>query len=185
MNVLWLSIYAGLLAFWRRRDTPDFDEVFAEFSPALARMAASYAPPGPAREDLNQEILMALWQAIPRFEGASSLRTFVFRVAHNQCIDAIRRGKINLAEPEELDTMPARQDSPEQHAAHLQQLERLARSMRAHLSPSHRQALSLALEGFSHQEIAETMGISLSAVAVRVHRARQTLKSLESEEHIS
>lgn len=183
MGLGLLTVWAGLLAFWRRLDTPDFDEIFAEFSPALARMAASYAPPGPAREDLNQEILLALWQAVPHFKGDCSLRTFVFRVAHNHCIDAIRRGKLTLAEQEELDALPSPHDSPEDHVTHLQQLELLARAMRRHLTPSHRQALSMALEGFSHQEIAETMGISLSAASVRIHRARQTLKQLDTGSH--
>ena len=48
---------------------PSWDEVRTAYGPALARVVASYAPPGPDREDLAQEVAMALVRALPAFRG--------------------------------------------------------------------------------------------------------------------
>ena len=58
---------------------------------ALGRLASSYAGSTGERDDLLQEIALALWQALPRFRGESSERTFLFRIAHNHCINHIVR----------------------------------------------------------------------------------------------
>ena len=58
---------------------------------ALGRLASSYAGNTGERDDLLQEIALALWQALPRFRGECSERTFLFRIAHNHCINHIVR----------------------------------------------------------------------------------------------
>ena len=65
---------------------PSWSEVRAAYGPALARIVASYAPPGADREDLAQEVAMALVRALPTFRGEASLRTYVMRVARNVCL---------------------------------------------------------------------------------------------------
>src|SRR3989442_5510001 len=64
----------------------DFDAVIRAHGDALERVAWGYVDNAPDREDLMQEILMALWRALPRFRGESSLRTFALQVAHNRSI---------------------------------------------------------------------------------------------------
>lgn len=59
--------------------------------PALARVVASYAPPGSNREDLAQEVAMALVRALPAFRGQASLKTYVLRIAHNICLRQVMR----------------------------------------------------------------------------------------------
>ena len=49
-------------------------------------MAGAYEREPAAREDLYQDVLIALWRALPRFRGESSLATFVFRVGHNRAM---------------------------------------------------------------------------------------------------
>lgn len=151
---------------------PEFEAVMKEFGASLFRMAASYAPPGAAREDLEQEIALAIFEALPRFRQDSSLRTYVFKVANNRCIDLLRRGKLPLVdEPkEQSDSAP----SPEQVVSARIDLERVAAALRT-VPIAQRQSLLLALEGLTHAEIAEAMGVSESAISVRIHRARHTL----------
>ena len=55
----------------------DLDEVIRAHGDALERVAWGYVDNAPDREDLMQEILVALWRALPRFRGEASLRTFV------------------------------------------------------------------------------------------------------------
>ena len=63
-----------------------FQRVLDEFGDAIWRLTAGYATDPDARQDLRQEILVGLWEALPRFREESSLRTFVFRLAHNRGI---------------------------------------------------------------------------------------------------
>src|ERR1700724_2356569 len=69
----------------------DFDRLIAAYVPALTRLTASYTTSSSDRDDLLQEIAMALWQALPRFRGECSERTFVFRIAHNRAIAHLAR----------------------------------------------------------------------------------------------
>ena len=56
----------------------------SEHERAIRRMASSYERDAARRQDLVQDIWLALWQALPGFRGDSSERTFVFRIAHNR-----------------------------------------------------------------------------------------------------
>src|SRR5215212_5546766 len=68
-----------------------FDRLVAANGPALTRLAGSYTNTSTDRDDLLQEIAMALWQALPRFRGECSERTFLFRIAHNRAIAHLAR----------------------------------------------------------------------------------------------
>src|SRR5205085_9179105 len=70
----------------------DIERVIRDHGGLLERVAWGYVNNAHDRDDLMQEILMALWRALPRFRGDSSERTFVLRVAHNRGITfSIRR----------------------------------------------------------------------------------------------
>jgi len=159
-----------------------FDELLRDHGRALWRVVASYAPPGAERDDLAQEILVAVWQALPRFRGEGSSRSFVLRVAHNRGLShAWRRAKRAGAEREPLDVADPRPGADEQALAN-ERVERFLRHLRT-LPLGQRQILALAFEGLPHAEIAGIMGITRENVAVRLGRARDALRrSLEKEE---
>ena len=160
-----------------------FDEFLAEHGPALWRVIASYAPPGAERDDLAQDVLVAVWQALPRFRKEASLRAFVLRIAHNRGLShAWRRARapaLTTGLGEAVDPAPRADD---QFAAR-ERAERFLRHVR-HLALGQREVLTLALEGLSHAEIATIVGISVENVAVRLGRAREALRrSIEEEEN--
>jgi DNA-directed RNA polymerase specialized sigma24 family protein len=70
-----------------------FEHLLAVYGPALSRLAASYTNTLSDRDDLLQEIAVAVWQALPRFRGESSERTFVYRIAHNRAITYLARAR--------------------------------------------------------------------------------------------
>ena len=61
-----------------------FGRLLQEHGPALNRLAAGYEWDPVERQDLLQDIALAIWRALPAFRGESSERTFVFRIAHNR-----------------------------------------------------------------------------------------------------
>jgi RNA polymerase sigma-70 factor (ECF subfamily) len=149
--------------------------------PALGRLAGSYAGSTGERDDLLQEIALALWQALPRFRGECSERTFLFRIAHNRCINHIaRRRSMDSLQALELD--PADESRPvDQALSAAQDSARLGNAVRR-LPVIQRQVIVLALEDMEYHEIADVLGISESNVGVRLNRARASLRKLMGED---
>ena len=143
---------------------------------ALSRLAASYTRGSDDRDDLFQDIAVAIWQALPRFRGECSERTFLFRIAHNRGIAYIARRRPPTIEPgEDLDLRDERPD-PEQSLSIEQQRQRLVDAIRK-LPVGYRQVVTLALEGMSYTEIGDVLGIAESNAGARLTRARQMLRT--------
>src|SRR5688572_17167780 len=90
------------------------NELLAVHGGALARLAASYVRATADRDDLVQDIIVAIWRALPRFRGECSERTFIYRIAHNRSIAYITRRRLPVEDsPESVDVEDAR-PNPEQ-----------------------------------------------------------------------
>jgi RNA polymerase sigma-70 factor (ECF subfamily) len=149
-----------------------FDRLMAENAPALARMAASYTPTAADRDDLVQEMALAIWRALPHFRGECSERTFLYRIAHNRAVTHVtRRPRATMEVVDVADSAP----SPEAGVERDQQGERLRRAVRE-LPLPYRQAITLLLEGMDYGEIAQVLGLSESNVGARLSRARKMLR---------
>jgi RNA polymerase sigma factor (sigma-70 family) len=170
---------AGGLVSELARETLDgrFSRLLTANHAPLTRLASSYASNRSDRDDLLQEIAIALWRALPGFRGDCAERTFVFRIAHNRCLTHLskRRDTVSLddagIDPEAPDV------SAEAAMAEEQERRRFAQAVRG-LPVIHREVLVLFLEGMDYGEIAAVVGISQSNVGVRLNRARQQLKAL-------
>ena len=149
-----------------------------EHEPAIRRVASSYEREPARREDLVQEIWLALWQALPSFRGDCSERTFVFRIAHNRGVTHIQHWQRRRTEEldEEAAVIDERED-PLGDAIKRQRQERLKEAILG-LPLGQRQVVVLALEGLSHREAGEVLGLSENNVAVRLTRARSALAQL-------
>jgi RNA polymerase sigma-70 factor (ECF subfamily) len=154
-----------------------FGRLLAANHAPLTRLAASYAANASDREDLLQEIAIALWRALPSFRGECSERTFLFRIAHNRCITHLsrRRDTVSLDDAQVDPEDP--QVSSEAIVAEEQERRRFVQAVRE-LPVIHREVLVLSLEGMDYREIAAVVGVSESNVGVRLNRARQKLKAL-------
>lgn len=154
-----------------------FDALLAAHGRSLARLAASYARGGSERDDLFQEIALAIWRALPGFRGQCSERTFVFRIAHNRGISYLARRRTPAAGVDEEIELSDRRPNPEQALSADEESDRLARAVQR-LPIAHRQVVTLALEGLPYAEIADVLGISDSNVGARLTRARHMLREL-------
>jgi RNA polymerase sigma factor (sigma-70 family) len=152
----------------------DFERVVQAHGPTLWRLTAAHARTRADREDLYQEILTAVWRALPRFEGQSALTTYLYRIATNRGLSWRARHGRHAAEVEAQDTIHDPSPDPSEFAARRAERERLADAVRA-LPAALAQTVALFLEGLSHREIAEVLGITENNVAVRMNRARAAL----------
>jgi RNA polymerase sigma-70 factor (ECF subfamily) len=158
-----------------------FHRLLATNGPALLRLAASYTSTASDRDDLFQEICLAIWKALPGFRGESSDRTSIFRIAHNRAISHLaRRPRLPFAtgEIEVLDPNP----DPETDLLRRERGDSLTRAIRQ-LPLDYRQVMTLALEGLTYGEIAQVVGIGESNVGVRLNRGRAMLRRLMETRH--
>lgn len=158
-----------------------FEALLAEHGPMLRRIAGSYEADRERRRELEQDILLAVWRALPRWRGEGPVRAFIARVAHNRAVTHVAR---EAAEPRRAaldDELPATAPDPAEtfEAADLRQ--RLAEAVRR-LPLGLRQPAVLTLEGFSPAEIAGMLGLTANGVSIRLTRARAALRALMNPE---
>lgn len=167
-------------------DAAAFDELLAEHGALLARVAATYERDPSHREELLQEIALAVWRAWPSFRGECAPRTFLARIAHHRAVSHVARSARRRESPwpdlepdsieREAPSDPADPaPSPEAAALAAERSEALFCAVRDLPLPQ-RQTVSLVLEGFTHREVGEALGMTENHVAVTVHRAKQALR---------
>jgi RNA polymerase sigma factor (sigma-70 family) len=159
----------------------DARAVITQFAPALARVVASYERDRALQDELLQEVLMAILSSLPRLAHADKLKPFVFRIAHNRCVSHVAKRMRERAHQETLDDLAAEAASQEQALIEQERGARLLEAVRR-LTLPYRQVITLILEDMSYDEIADTLGISVANVAIRVNRAKQQLKVLLGHE---
>jgi RNA polymerase sigma-70 factor (ECF subfamily) len=153
-------------------------ELVATFDRAVNRIAASYEREPARRQDLVQDIWLAVWRALPSFRGECADRTFVFRIAHNRGVSHGQHWERRRTEVLDDDPpFPAAGPDPEDALSQHERRSRLQAAIAA-LPVGLRQVVVLTLEGLTNQEVAEVVGISENNVAVRLTRARAQLARL-------
>jgi len=154
-----------------------YQQTAAEYGAALDRLARAHEADADKRRDLLQEIHIALWRSFAAFEGRCSLRTWIYRVAHNAAASHVlqsRRAKSrNLVSLDVLDETPDERGSY-QAVDRQHDLERLLVLIQR-LKPLDRQIMLLYLEGEDAASIGEITGVSTGNVATKVHRIKQIL----------
>jgi len=171
-----LRILRGLGADERRRLEAQYIELWTQHGASLGRLASSYEAQDQACEDLLQEIRLAIWTALPRFRGESSVRTFAFRIAHNRALAHVWKRK-RSAVSEDLEGIEILDpgNGPDAIAAENFEQQRLFAAIRTLPLPM-KQVITLALEEISYREIGEILGLSENNVAVRLNRAKAQLR---------
>jgi RNA polymerase sigma factor (sigma-70 family) len=152
-----------------------FESVVSEHGPLIRRIARSYERNHALVDELVQDIYVALWEALPRFRGDAALRTFVVRVAHNRAITHVAKEARRPRSVELDERLPDPVTTPDKAAERDEARSRLEEAV-ARLPLGQRLVVTLALEGFSPDEIAEVLGIGVSAASVRLHRAKTSLQ---------
>lgn len=162
--------------------TTDLQALLQRQAAALERVVRRYVDDEAERDDLRQEIAIALWKAMPRFRGESSEEGYVLRIARNKAVDhcvARARWRSLLGEvtpgaaPLPHGTTPDPQDRVQ-----LAELRNRLQSALGLLPPTQRECVTLAAAGWSPAEIGEHRGCSANSVRVNLHRARAALRTI-------
>ena len=119
-------------------------------------------------KDLFQEILFQAWKSFPRFDGRSKFSTWLYRVSLNTVLTFKRRpAKVVTHENfESLQVAAEKSNTEETEALYL--------AIRA-LNEIDRMIISLHLDGYENEEIAEISGLTKNNTAVKLHRIKEML----------
>jgi RNA polymerase sigma factor (sigma-70 family) len=157
-----------------------FDRWLAEHAAVLHHVANGFAE-GADRADLMQELLLAVWRAVPAYRGGAQSSTFLYRVAHNAALTWKRtqrnyRQRLDRFEALEAPAAVASAvDGRESEA-----LKHLYVAIRR-LPPVDRSLILLHLDGVSYAGMAEIHGLTESNVGVRLNRLKQKLTDAMEE----
>lgn len=167
-----------------RRDQKAFAELFDYFAPRLKSYLQRLRMEPSQAEELTQEVMIVLWHKAGMFDPAkSSLATWLFRVARNRRIDALRRDRSALLDPEDPALQPSQPEAADDMLEAEQRDERVRKAM---LDLPEEQAVLVRQAFFlgrSHSQIAEDTGLPLGTVKSRIRLAFSRLRrSLESDE---
>ena len=127
-------------------------------------------------EDAFQEVLCVLWRDLETFDGRSSERTWVYRVATNTLL-MLKRKAINKPQ---VSVGVQNMENPPAHDG--DEAYRLLLQMVGSLEERDEQIVMAHLHGFSQQEIAQMTGLSIPTVACRMAKAKKWLKKQYNED---
>lgn len=139
-------------------------------------------------EDLAQKVFIQVFRAAKRYRPTAKFSTWLFTIARNLCLNEIRRRSRKPSQALDLTPELTSEDKAQNHGGWSeesptqsllrQELEEKIEQVLAKLPELQRSALLLLdRQGMSYEEIAQTLGKSVSAIKSLIHRARETLKS--------
>lgn len=140
----------------------------------------------PTADDLAQEAIVRAWHARHSFQGRSSLRTWLYRIASNVCLDELRRDRLR-ARPADLEALAAASirgdDDPEATVVATETLAGTILTAVQHLPPRQRAVLVLRDGlGWSADQTASAMDCSTAAANSALQRAREAIRRHASVE---
>ena len=175
------ALDATLIARHRAGDPDAFPAIYRNHAVAVYRRLTRILGPISEREDLVQEVFLALHRALPRFRGDAQLTTLVHRIAINRAYEHLRRQSrrpARLVDGWFFDDIAGLFSSPEHQSAAREDLAQVAHCL-ARIKPKKRIALLLrVVDGLSFEEIARLVDATPEAVAKRVQHGQRELDAL-------
>lgn len=132
---------------------------------------------GEDRNDLLQEVLLAVWKSIPAYRGQAKAPTYLYRVCHNCALLWIRTQKNYRRRIETFASFSPCELGSERDALRDEQLAQLYLAIHQ-LKPVDRSLILLSLDGLAYREMAEVLGLSESNVGVRLNRIKTELTQI-------
>jgi len=155
-----------------------FVQLLEQHKRILYKVASAYCADAEDRRDLAQEIVIQLWRAFPRYDDQFKFSTWMYRIGMNVAISFLRnerrRGRDTVALDEQVDLIDFA--AADRLMGKAGDDVRLLQRLVARLDEMSRALLVLYLEGYSHAEIAEILGISVTNTGTRINRIKERLR---------
>ena len=150
----------------------DFALIIKQHSRIINKVSYFYATGKLTFDDLRQEIYVNIWLGLKQFRGDSKISTWIYRVAVNSALMALRSSKPKI-ETVSLDfrLLDISSEIDDAQKENLQTLHSLINR----LENIEKAIILLWLDEYSYDEIADTVGLKRNTVAVKIHRIKEKL----------
>lgn len=155
----------------------EFLQLIRQHQGIIYKLAALYAADEEEKKDFCQEILLQAWKSFTRFRYEAKFSTWLYRVSLNTLLTIQRKERI-IDYRDSLDALENRATTGSGISPEAAALEQAIRR----LPETDRALISMHLDGYNHDEIAETIGINKNHVAVKLHRIKQQLSQILNPE---
>ncbi|PRB02069.1 RNA polymerase subunit sigma-24 [Chryseobacterium sp. MYb7] len=145
-----------------------FEEIYELYWQRIFRLCMGYVNDTNLAQDLAQETFIIVWQQLPKFRNESSIGTWIFRIASNNCLRQIEKEKKFSKTDLPINLEEKKQESMEPQIQMLYQFI-------SELPETDRIIISLELEEVKQAEIAHIVGLSESNIRVKIHRIKDKL----------
>ncbi len=150
-----------------------FIELVQNHQGIIHKVIYLYEDHAETREDLKQEVLLQAWKSYKNFRGEAKFSTWLYRVALNTVLSWRRKQRLEFTS-----NMP--RHIAEQPDTLSDEAELLWRAIKS-LEDIDRSLISMHLDGYSNEEIADILGISVNNTGVKLHRIKKNLSQLLSK----
>ncbi|MBV9027040.1 MAG: sigma-70 family RNA polymerase sigma factor [Candidatus Eremiobacteraeota bacterium] len=157
-------------------DSAAFTQALHRHAAILHKVARAYCPSPANRPDLIQEMTIALWKSYSRYDPSRTFSSWMYRIALNVAISRFRREGRHDWRFSELDEAADVADGRPEDPRVTMLLECVDR-----LDPLDKALMLLQLDGYSHEEIADTVGITATNTATKLSRIRARLRIMMGE----
>jgi len=147
----------------------NFEEIYNTFWQRIFRLCMGYFNDHEMAADMTQETFIIVWEQLPKFRNESSISTWIFRIATNNCLRHIEKQKRFLKSEMPVNLKEEKQENIEP------QIQFLFKCI-SELPETDRVIISLELENIKQKEIANIVGLSEANIRVKIHRIKEKLK---------
>lgn len=180
------------LVRWCQQTLPDdtraFERLVTQYKGRVFATAYRLMGNPQEAEDIAQEVFLKIYRSIKTLDEPATLTSWIYRITVNLCFDTLNKHKRRPRTISLFHTTDQREEEPHyvdmqtpqpEEAALRDELRACLEKTLAQLDPAGRTAIVLRdIEGRSYQEIADMLALGLSAVKMRIHRARLTFQEL-------
>lgn len=153
-------------------DIKEFDRLIKEHSRIINKVSYFYASDKLPFDDMRQEIYINIWHGLPLFRGECKISTWIYRVAVNSALMAVRSQR-SVPDTVSID-FGSLDLSSELDDVRKEDLQTLY-SLIGRLEDLDKAIILLWLDEYSYDEIADTLGLKRNTIAVRIHRIKDKL----------
>lgn len=163
----------------RLRDEKAWAQLFEAYRDKVYSLCLRMLHNAEEAEDVSQDVFLRAVKSIASFRGESSLKTWLYQIAHNACLTHIataRKGAQHISDRDAMTEIAGDAPSAEQLSASGELRVAVERAMQG-LDAVFREAIILReVWDQSYEEIARVTGVSVNTVKTRIHRARVKLQ---------
>jgi RNA polymerase sigma factor (sigma-70 family) len=166
---------------------PEFEQIVDTYQKMVYNLALGYLQNKEDAEEITQDVFIKVFDNLHQFKGQSQLKTWIYRMTVNACLDQIKSKRfklfkmffLNTKSPDETTwDIAYHQQHPQEILEHKEGLNRLLKAIHQLPHPQKTVVLLLKVEHLNQRETAEVMEISIKAVESLFQRAKKNLEKI-------